>query len=137
MAGNNLTEALGLVERAESELNKVRLETPADYMDTDEGRHDVTGQLRSIDDQYLEKAVVLMDGSSDEDRATFGQKFASANRMLSYLAGEANEGRLPQSKNAPWPPHEWAIEDSMRAEATEAEAEPATNGYDQSSQGGA
>jgi hypothetical protein len=137
MASSNLTEALGLVERAESELNKVRLETPVDYMDTDEGRYDVTGRLRSIDDQYLEKAVVLMDGSTDEDRATFGQKFAAANRALSYIAGEANGGRLPQSKNAPWPPHEWVVEDAMRADAADAEAEPATNGYDQPTEGGA
>jgi hypothetical protein len=137
MASNHLAEALGLVDRAEQELEKVRLETPADYMDTDQGRHDVTGRLRSIDDQYLEKAVVLLDGASDEDRDTFGQRFATVNRTLPDLAGEANEGRLPQSPNAPWPPHEWVVEDAMRADAADEEAEPALNGYDQPSEGGA
>jgi len=131
MASNNLTEALDLVERAEQELDTVRLETPVGYMDTDEGRYDVTGKLRSIDDQYLEKAVVLMDGATDEDLATFGQRFKPVNRALSYIAGEATAGRLPMRADEPWPPQEWVVEDNMREEAEEAAAEPATNGYEE------
>jgi hypothetical protein len=72
-----------------------------------------------------------MDGASDEDLDAFRQKFGAVNRTFSYLAGEANEGRLPQLPEAPWPPSEWVAEDSMREEAAEAEAEPATNGYAQ------
>ena len=129
MAGSNLAEALSLVDRAEQELQKVRLETPGDYMGTIETRQAVTGQMRTIDGEYLEKALTLMDGSSPEDRVTFIQKFGPVHRTFSYVAGEAVEGRLPQSKNAPWPPHEWTIEENMRADAADAEAEPATNGY--------
>jgi len=122
---------LALVDRAEQELHKIRLETPAD-----EPQQALTDKMRTIDGEYLEKALVMMDRSSPQDHDTFVQKFGPVNRTFSYIAGEAVEGRLPQSKNAPWPPHEWVIEENMRADAADAEAEPALNGYDQSSEGG-
>jgi hypothetical protein len=140
MSSETLAKALGLIERAEQAMQKVRTETPVSYMDDDAAQGAVNKQMLGARDD-LENAIEVMFSNPDQpapdELDAFSKRNGPARRTFSYLTVEHQAGRLPQSKNAPWPPHEWAIEDNMRAEATEAEAEPATNGYDQSSQGGA
>lgn len=118
MADSTLNKALGLLDDAEKALHQIRLGTPVDYMDTQESSIDVSGQIREVDMDKVQPALDLMFGNLDpNDREVFGQKFSEVNRLLDYVGAEKNAGRLPQLKEAPWPPPEWAFQDAMRADA--------------------
>lgn len=118
MADNSLNKALSLLNDAEKALHNIRLNTPVDYMDTPESRIAVSGQIRSVDIDKVQPALDLMFGNlSPEDREAFSRRFFEVNRLLDYVGAESSAGRLPQLKEAPWPPPEWSFEDAMRADA--------------------
>ena len=119
---NNLNKALGLLDDAERALHAIRLSTSVDYMDTPESSNEVSAQIRSVDMDKVQPALNLMfDNLDPSDRETFNQKFYEVNRLLDYVSAEKNEGRLPQLKEAPWPPPEWVFQDAMRADAEDEE----------------
>lgn len=118
MADSPLSQALSLLDDAEKALQEIRLNTPVDYMNTPESNSAVSGQIRQVDIQKVQPALNLMFGTVDpNDREVFNKKFYEVNRLLDYVSAEKNEGRLPQLKEAPWPPPEWVFEDAMRADA--------------------
>jgi hypothetical protein len=132
VSNGKIAEAMSLLDAAERELHKVRLETSPDYFDDDEAHGAVTMQMRKIDEDYLIKARMLisaefeniLDPALDE----FRQRLAVVDRTFEYIAGEKNAGRLPQLKEAPWPPAEWVAEENMRADAAEGAAEDEAEG---------
>lgn len=127
---NDLSKALSLLDKAETELNSIRTTTPRDYMDTEDGQGKVIGHLRQIDGDLLDASMRIGLQLSDADKEKWGPRFSYVFRVFEYVANEATSGRLPALKGSPWPPAEWVAEDNMRADAADAAAEPATNGYE-------
>lgn len=139
MPDERLTQARSLLDAAERELNRLRLETPADYFSTPEKHDEVTAQMRKIDEEKLNRASVLLNatiGEVPEDEYNeVADWFGQVNWMFDYVSEQKGAGRLPELKEAPWPPSQLAMMIAMREDAADAAAEPGTNGYEEATNG--
>jgi len=127
-------KARKLADLALKGLLDIRHNTPVDWADTPEGRSEVWERLWE-QDALLDQARSLVFGQYDFiEEVLFPVKY-----LFDWVKRDGEEARLPRPSEdptgVPGKDPTLLMQQSMREEAAEAAAEPATNGYDQSSAG--
>jgi hypothetical protein len=131
-----LTKSKTILDQVMASLLEIRNNTPVGSYDDDENFFALKQQVGALGDQ-IDEARALAGADIDfVSTVVFPVQF-----LYDAVDYDLITGQLPRSPDDPRGLADkdplLLTQESMRQEAAEAEAEPATNGYDQSSKGGA
>lgn len=130
----SLAEAQSLLKQATSGLLEIRNNTPADYYDDPESMNALQKQVGALGDQVDLAAMMARTNDADVDFAD--NEVYPVQVLYRSVDSDLVSGRLPRSpedpQDVPGQDPRFLQMQAMREDAADAEAEPATNGYDQS-----